>query len=478
MDSASLQFILFGLAVAMMTHLGGSARWRATTLLLASLVFLAAIAPRIATLIPLLGFLALGYAAMVAATRPWRHSVTAGVIAIVLSYAWLKKYTFLPVDVFLASPYLTLGLSYIFFRVLHLVIESGGDDSRPPVSPASYLLFNLNFLTFVSGPIQRYEDFSRDVSADPPAPLTPSVVGLQVARIIRGYFKVNVLAMIIDSVRVASLADLAHPLPLSGQLIAASLVCLSYPFFLYCNFSGYIDIVIALARLMRLRLPENFDRPFSATSFIDFWNRWHITLSTWLKTYVYNPLLLGLMRRVPSAGAAQYLGVISFFATFFLIGIWHGRTSEYAVFGVLQGGGVAVNKLWQIQLGRRLGRKRYQRLASDARYAFFARGLTFTWFAFTLFWFWASWPEIGRIVGALRPALWAAAWLAIWLIAATALGAWNWAFHRFLAAREEGTPILTHRHVRTAFASALALISFIVVELLNQPAPGIIYKAF
>jgi D-alanyl-lipoteichoic acid acyltransferase DltB (MBOAT superfamily) len=87
-------------------------------------------------------------------------------------------------------------------------------------------------------------------------------------------------------------------------LFAAAKVAVAYPFFLYSNFSGYIDIVIviviALSRLMRVRLPENFDRPFSASSFLDFWSRWRITLSSWLKTYIYNPLLVALISRFSS----------------------------------------------------------------------------------------------------------------------------------------------------------------------------------
>ncbi len=83
-----------------------------------------------------------------------------------------------------------------------------------------------------------------------------------------------------------------------------------YPLFLYANFSGYIDIVIALARLMRMRLPENFDRPFAASSVLDFWNQWHMTLSNWLKTYVYNPLLMALMRRISIVGASAVAGCL------------------------------------------------------------------------------------------------------------------------------------------------------------------------
>jgi len=122
--------------------------------------------------------------------------------------------------------------------------------------------------------------------------------------------------------------------------------------------------VIALARLMRVRLPENFDRPFSASSFIDFWNRWHITLSTWLKTYVYNPLLVALMRRISSVALEPLLGVICFFVTFFLIGLCTGEPLSSSSWRT-PGRGVAINKLWQLGLVRGLGRKGYKALAKN-----------------------------------------------------------------------------------------------------------------
>src|SRR5208282_885749 len=242
---------------------------------------------------------------------------------------------------------------------------------------------------------------------------------------VRGFFKVNVLAMIFDTIHVDALAELAQPVPIAVKLLAAFKLGVSYPFFLYCNFSGYIDIVIALARLMRVRLPENFDRPFSATSFLDFWNRWHITLSTWLKTYVYNPMLVALMRRFSSAAIQPLLGVFSFFVTFFLVGLWHGRTSEFILVGVCQGGGVSINKLWQLGLARTMGRKGYKALAATPVYAALARGLTFSWFAFTLFWFWAGWKQIDQIFAALSMAHWLGVWLAVWLSATVVLAAWE-----------------------------------------------------
>src|SRR5208283_1185246 len=112
----------------------------------------------------------------------------------------------------------------------------------------------------------------------------PRVIGLQLERIVRGFFKVNVLGMLLYALHEDSLAQMRAPFPLSLRLLAAFRLLVLYPLFLYSNFSGYIDIVIALARLMRVRLPENFDRPFASSSVLEFWNRWHMTLSNWLKT--------------------------------------------------------------------------------------------------------------------------------------------------------------------------------------------------
>jgi D-alanyl-lipoteichoic acid acyltransferase DltB (MBOAT superfamily) len=251
-----------------------------------------------------------------------------------------------------------------------------------------------------------------------------------------------------------------------------------YPFFLYSNFSGYIDIVIAIARLMRVRLPENFDRPFSASSFLDFWNRWHITLSTWLKTYVFNPLLLVLMRRVSSVSIQPFLGVLCFFVTFFLIGVWHGRTSEFVVFGVLQGGGVAVNKLWQLRLTNAMGRNGYRELASSLIYIALGRGLTFSWFAFTLFWFWSNWHQIGLIFIALSAAQWLSVWLSIWLSATVVLAVWEWLRNVMVKVKIAEEPLVVSRYARVVYATAFGFVSVVLIVLLNQPAPVIIYKTF
>jgi D-alanyl-lipoteichoic acid acyltransferase DltB (MBOAT superfamily) len=481
MDTASLQFVLFGLITAALSNLSRSRVWRSIVIMLASLIFLAMLAKSAEVLIPLAAFLLFGYGAIAMREHSWSRGGAWSIPAVILAYVWLKKYTFLPERLFLHFPYFTLGLSYIFFRVLHLLIEAGegaGAEQKRHVGFGAYLLYTVNFTTLISGPIQRYDEFAGDQFAVQPLPLEPSVIGLQLERIIRGFFKVNVLAMLLHMMQENGLEQLTQPVPIEHKFFAAMQLIVAYPLFLYANFSGYIDIVIALARLMRIRLPENFDRPFSASSFLDFWNRWHITLSTWLKTYVYNPLLLALMRRISSLALQPFLGVVCFFVTFFLIGVWHGRTSEYIVFGILQGGGVALNKLWQLWLTRILGRKAYKELAKNAIYIAFGRGLTFSWFAFTMFWFWANWKQIGAIFSAISVVPWLTVWLVIWFGATAVLAIWERLRAVLLKLETSEGPALTSRYALVVYATAMGVIALVITGVLNQPAPGIVYKAF
>jgi D-alanyl-lipoteichoic acid acyltransferase DltB (MBOAT superfamily) len=478
MDSASFEFVLFGLTAALISNFSRSSVWRSIVLFATSMVFLGFLGRGFAAFLPLACFLLVNYGFLVLLERGWSRALGWVLATVIFLYVWLKKYTFLPESIFLHSFYLTLGLSYIFFRVLHLLIETGSNREKEHIGLGAYLVYTLNFTTFISGPIQRYDEFARDQFAAEPIPLSWCVVGLQLERIVRGFFKVNVLAMLFNTVRIDALAQMYQPLPVSLKLHAAFLLCIVYPLFLYANFSGYIDIVIGLARLMRVRLPENFDRPFAASSVLEFWNRWHITLSNWLKTYVFNPLLVTLMRRISSVSVEPFLAVFCFFVTFFLIGLWHGRTSEFIVFGVLTGGGMSVNKLWQIGMARVMGRKSYRELTRRYAYAALGRGLNFIWFAFTLFWFWGDWSQIHAVFFALRPSHWLGVWLAAWLAVTVILAGWEWARAALLSITTSEGPVLASRYARVIYVSVLGLASIVVTVLLNQPAPPIVYKAF
>jgi D-alanyl-lipoteichoic acid acyltransferase DltB (MBOAT superfamily) len=261
------------------------------------------------------------------------------------------------------------------------------------------------------------------------------------------------------------------------RTVEAALLISVYPVYLYFNFSGYTDFVIGCAALFGLRLPENFNHPFTSVNFLEFWSRWHISLSSWLKAYVYNPLLSGLMRRTQSPVIEPFLAVIAFFVTFFLVGAWHGQTSEFLFFGLLQGGGVSVNKLYQIVLTQRIGRRAYKALAANLLYAAICRGLTFAWFGLTLFWFWSNWTQLHGFAERLGAAPLIIGF-AVVVASSVVLQAAIWVHAGIDSIRFAGTALARSRYVRTAILTVAAVVLLVSGIVLNAPAPEIVYKTF
>lgn len=477
MNVPSLSFFVFATLVAAAYQLCPWNRGRQVIFLAANLYFLWSFTHDLAAFVPLAAFLALGYGAVQMVRRGASAALFAALLALVLFvFCWLKRYTFLPEASFLPFGYFTLGLSYIFFRVMHLIIDSR-DAGFEAVPAISYLNYTLNFTTLICGPIQRYDDFRRMETTDR-LKLTFVVAGRGLERIIIGWFKVSIVSAILWSEHLRALHALGGESAVGTRMIDGLSVALVYPIYLYFNFSGFIDIVIGIAKFLGLELPENFNRPFSSENFINFWSRWHITLSTWLKTYVYSPLLIALMRRFPDERWEPYFGVFAFFVTFFLIGVWHGQTSVFIFFGLLQGLGVSLNKLYQITMAKQLGRKRYKALCGNPLYRAGCRGLTFCWFAFTLFWFWGDWPEIGHIASALGPTMIVLISVAAFVGATVVLSAGEMIRSIILAVGLKGAPVVMSRYVRTAWDTALVVITVSVLVLLDSPAPDIVYRAF
>jgi D-alanyl-lipoteichoic acid acyltransferase DltB (MBOAT superfamily) len=272
----------------------------------------------------------------------------------------------------------------------------------------------------VAGPIDRYQDFSQA-----PEPLSARLIGRGFERITAGFFKVMVLSAYFASLQGAATQGLmadADP----AQRVWQSLISFGlYPIYLYFNFSGYTDIVIGVGNLFGKHYPENFNAPFSSFSFIEFWSRWHMTLSNWLRDYVYTPLLKTCMSRSPSAALDPYLGVFAYFVTFFLIGIWHGSTVIFAVYGLLLAAGVSINKLWQIYLPRLIGKKQYRQLAARTPYRFLARGLTYTWYSFCMICFWAKGDAALAMLHVLGAAGMAASFAGLFVAATLLINLWE-----------------------------------------------------
>jgi alginate O-acetyltransferase complex protein AlgI len=471
-------FLAYALAVGIVFNLNRSVAWRQLVLFAASIGFLAFFSLRPTAFIPLAAFLAFGFISLRAMQAGRTKAFVPVLVAGIAAFMWLKKYTFIPSDFLLHYPYVTLGLSYIFFRVLSLIIDARNGELAERITLGSYLNYTLNFTTLVCGPIQKYQDFAAMQLAPTPLPLNIIVAGQAFERIVVGFFKVNVLSLALSMVHGSELTVLGATHSGNERILAGILTATSYTLYLYCNFSGYIDIVIGIARFLRIVLPENFDRPFSSGNFVVFWSRWHMTLSAWWRAYVYNPLVVAGMRRWPSPGVEPFLAVFAFFVTFFLVGVWHGQTSMFLFFGLLIGLGVSVAKLYQVLMGRWLGRKPYKELSRRWLYSTAARGLTFTWFTFTALWFWSSWAQLDFLMHALGPLGCVLVWTAMFVVSSVVLAAWEVIREWLLSLHFGSQPLLQSRYVRTVWGTALVVIAATTLILNNAPVPDIVYKTF
>jgi alginate O-acetyltransferase complex protein AlgI len=467
MTVPSWQFLVFALLGAAAFNALAAKWWRESVWLVLNLAFVWSFAGSPWPLLPFAGFLALGYLGIKAAGSG-RHWIAPVAVCLVLAvFIWLKRYSFIPPALLLPTGFMTVGLSYVFFRVMHLVVDAG-QGAGEPLGVVRYLNFTLNFPAFISGPIQRREDYEANGSL----PLRLPDIGIAAWRMVLGAFKVLIVSAALHAWQLQAIAALTPDLPSAQRLAVGALVVVLYPLFLYANFSGYTDFVIGIARLFRLRLPENFDRPFRAVNFIEFWGRWHISLSQWLRSYVFNPVLMGWIRRHRSARSKQYPTIVASFITFFLVGAWHGPTSEFLFFGLLQGGGVAGNRLYQVAMARRLTPAGYDRLCANGLYRAVARGITFTWFAFTLLWFWATWGQIGAL--AQRLGVGGAIVATIGTVAAASVVLWL--PDLFVTPRIRNA--MQSRYVRTAASAVMILTIAIAGLVLNLSSPEIVYKQF
>jgi D-alanyl-lipoteichoic acid acyltransferase DltB (MBOAT superfamily) len=472
MTVASLSFLGFAAISALLYNAVLWPIWRSGVMLAANLLFLASFTTDITTVFPMAAFLAIGFASIkLVETQKSDRLLAILVIVLIAGFCWLKKYFFLSFLEFLPWPYLTLGLSYIFFRVLALVIDTAHGEFEKPISILDYVNFTLNFPTLTAGPIQRYQEYLESEH-----PLTWVEFGEACQRIVVGLFKIIALSGVLGMLQKSAVDTLLHQSDLPAVVWFGLIGIGLYPLFLYYNFSGYTDIVIGVGHWFGRRYPENFNFPFSSGNFIEFWSRWHMTLSNWLRDYLYTPLLFTLLRRFDRPGAENYLGALAFFVTFFVIGIWHGSTVAFAIYGLLLGLGVSVNKLYQTMMIHRLGRSGYRQLCVNPIYKAAARGLTFTWYAACMLFFWADAPEVAAVGAHLGYSGAIIGFLVLFVISSMLLS-----LSELILAF---SPSIQVEHLargaypRSAFAGALIFLCFVAVLATSSAAPQIIYQAF
>jgi D-alanyl-lipoteichoic acid acyltransferase DltB (MBOAT superfamily) len=286
-----------------------------------------------------------------------------------------------------------IGISYLSFRLVHLVQEVRNEIVQVP-TVWEYLSFAFFVPTLSIGPISPYSKFIGSIRA-PSRQVTP--VGRSILRIVVGFTKYIFLGSLIAQFTYAGLLRDGHPHRTIDLLIAIP----SYAIYLYCNFSGFCDMVIGSSGILGIEVAENFDRPFMSRNFQEFWNRWHITLSTWIRDLVFTPLSKSMMRRF-GPKSANHVIAGSILISFLVVGIWHGKGLNFVVFGALQGVGLIIVHYYTIWLKKRLGRDRFAAYRKSQLIRAAATAMTFTYFSVTLFFLANSWEQMRTIRDALR----------------------------------------------------------------------------
>ena len=227
---------------------------------------------------------------------------------------------------------LPVGISFFTFKTLSYTIDVYRREIPASRSLWQYAMFVTYFPELVAGPIVRASVFLPQMTRSLRFSWPRVLIGMQI--ILLGFTKklliADRLAMFVDEI-------FAHPGDFSPTTVASAV--LAYSIQIYCDFSGYSDIAIGVSKIIGFDLPENFNMPYIATSITEFWRRWHITLSRWLRDYLYVPL--GGNRK------GRFRTYTNLFIVMLLGGLWHGASWNFVFWGGLHGTALAVHKFWR-----------------------------------------------------------------------------------------------------------------------------------
>ncbi|HPV14138.1 MAG TPA: MBOAT family protein [Candidatus Cloacimonadota bacterium] len=235
--------------------------------------------------------------------------------------------------------FLPVGISFFTFQTMSYTLDIYFGNLQPLHSFADFCFFVSFFPQLVAGPIVRASWFIPQINKK--LSLNKDQIASALVLIIAGLIKKGVIA---DYISI-NFVDRVFDAPELFSPLENLLGVYGYGLQIYCDFSGYSDIAIGLATLMGFNLPVNFRVPYIATSITDFWRRWHISLSTWLRDYLYIPL--GGNRK---GKVRQYINLM---ITMVLGGLWHGASWNFVIWGTLHGVALAIDKLRITFMGKR-----------------------------------------------------------------------------------------------------------------------------
>ena len=235
---------------------------------------------------------------------------------------------------------LPVGISFYLFQVMSYTIDVYRGHVKPVKNILDFGFYVSFFPGLVAGPIVRANEFIQQLYK--PFCLSRRLFGMAVFWILNGLIKKIVLS---DYLAV-NLIDRVFENPLLFSGFENLFALFAYSLQVYADFSGYTDIAIGIAMLMGFYLPQNFDSPYKSRNPQEFWRRWHMSLSRWLKSYLYIPL--GGNRTILGKAVKNKItaGNVNSFITMLLGGLWHGASWNFVIWGALNGAGMIVYKIW------------------------------------------------------------------------------------------------------------------------------------
>ena len=228
--------------------------------------------------------------------------------------------------------FLPVGISFFVFQSMSYTIDVYRRQLKPLENWGDYLFYLSFFPQLVAGPIVRARDFIPQIRRQPI--VSREMFGMGVFLILTGLFKKAIISDYISLNFVDRIFD--EPLLYTGFECLMGIY--GYALQIYCDFSGYSDMAIGIALLLGFRFPKNFDAPYKSATITEFWRRWHISLSSWLRDYLY--ISLGGNRK----GRLRTYG--NLLLTMLLGGLWHGAAIRFILWGALHGVALALHKLW------------------------------------------------------------------------------------------------------------------------------------
>ena len=240
-----------------------------------------------------------------------------------------------------------LALSFVTFQTIAYLVDCY-DGNIKKINFTKFSLFIIFFPQLIAGPIVKYNEMMPQFISKKNKIINHKNILIGLAVFCVGYIKKIYIA---DNLSL--IADFGFANSFDLTFFSSWLTSLSFTFQIYFDFSGYIDMATGVALLFNIRLPKNFDSPYLSTSLINFWQRWHITLSSFLMNYIYFPWL----KSMKSINFFKSMMITLF--VFLIAGIWHGPTWLYVIFGALHGFGLIVNhtfnKFFEFKFNKYLG---------------------------------------------------------------------------------------------------------------------------